>query len=227
MLNVQQVERDLIVQSHFNQNSENVGSAHTEVVGLLYLQIVVWCCVNVQNPIYLTLSCPLRNIQIKVVFFLVARHRKNKWKQVCSQAEKFMSAWGQIKKSLYCYTCSLECCWEQTSNTEQKKVDLKKKTRRAPNQVLTNMPRPFFSRVVSSRLFTFTPASAWVCSFQRFSWKSGTVSRASWMWYEHEEETLRWLIIYRLCQFTALQTRGHKAVAVLGEIIIRFSCMQL
>lgn len=41
MLNVQQVERDLIVQSHFNQNSENVGSAHTEVVRLLYLQIVV------------------------------------------------------------------------------------------------------------------------------------------------------------------------------------------
>lgn len=26
MLNVQQVERDLIVQSHFNQNRENVGS---------------------------------------------------------------------------------------------------------------------------------------------------------------------------------------------------------
>lgn len=127
------------------------------MVRLLYLQIVVWCSVNVQNPIYLTLSCPLRNIQIKVVFFLVARHTEKisenvflyifykRVKQVCRQAEKFMSVCGQIKKSLYCYTCSLKCCWEQTSNTEQKKADLKKKIRHAPNQVLTNMPRPFFS----------------------------------------------------------------------------------
>lgn len=94
MLNVQQVERDLIVQSHFNQNSENVGyNTHGGGQTSLSANSCLMLCSFSKSHIFniklsfekytdkggFLFSSKTQKIQVKMCFYTFFLNKKNKF----------------------------------------------------------------------------------------------------------------------------------------------------